>query len=201
MISVLFLAKNSRTSLDVWAGAFLWCKICDWFFHNSVRCWRIASKNRRITWKQYCLLTVRPFGKNSLCITPLQSKKTVSKTFTFDRTWWAFFDFGRFWKLPLGWLSFGFNVTSYDPNLDDRWTSSTSPERCPCDVVFAQNRKAQQNRTNLLYLSKTNWQFKMADIVNIYRVRQIPFFCFRKCFKKLLNIFLKFLFYLYNPCG
>ena len=42
MITVLFLAKNSRTSIDVWAGALSCCKIHDWFFHNSVRFWRIA---------------------------------------------------------------------------------------------------------------------------------------------------------------
>ena len=34
----------------------------------------------------------RPCGKNSWWTMPLQSKKTVSKTFTFDRTWCAFFD-------------------------------------------------------------------------------------------------------------
>ena len=37
MITVLFLTKNSRTSIDVWADALSWCKIHDWFFHNSVR--------------------------------------------------------------------------------------------------------------------------------------------------------------------
>ena len=29
MITVLFLAENSRTSIDVWAGALSWCKIHD----------------------------------------------------------------------------------------------------------------------------------------------------------------------------
>ena len=37
MIMVLFLAKNSRTSIDVWAGALTYRKIYDWFFHNSMR--------------------------------------------------------------------------------------------------------------------------------------------------------------------
>ena len=32
MFAVLFLAKNLRTSIDVGAGAFSWCKIHDWFF-------------------------------------------------------------------------------------------------------------------------------------------------------------------------
>ena len=49
MITVLFLAKNSRTSIDVWANVLSWCKIYDRFFHNSVRFWRIASRNWRIT--------------------------------------------------------------------------------------------------------------------------------------------------------
>ena len=53
MITVLFLAKNSGTSIDAWAGALAWCKIYDWFFHNSMRFWRIASRNRRINSRQY----------------------------------------------------------------------------------------------------------------------------------------------------
>ena len=39
-ITVLFLAKNSRTSTDVRDGAALsWCKIHNWFFNNSVHFW------------------------------------------------------------------------------------------------------------------------------------------------------------------
>ena len=34
MITILFLAKNSRTSIDVWAGALSWCKMHDWLFHK-----------------------------------------------------------------------------------------------------------------------------------------------------------------------
>ena len=48
IITVLFLAKNSRTSINVWAGALSCCKIQDWFFHNSLHYWQIASCNRRI---------------------------------------------------------------------------------------------------------------------------------------------------------
>ena len=43
MITLLFLSKNSHTSIDMLAGALLWCKIHDWFFHNSVHFLRIAS--------------------------------------------------------------------------------------------------------------------------------------------------------------
>ena len=49
MITVLFLAKNSRTSNNMGAGALSWCKIHDWFYQNSVRFWRISSCNRSIT--------------------------------------------------------------------------------------------------------------------------------------------------------
>ena len=46
---------------------------------------------------------------------PLQSEKPVSKTFTFDPTRRAFLSLGCFsWTLPLGWLSFGFNVIAVD---------------------------------------------------------------------------------------
>ena len=85
--SVLFFAKNSRLSNDVWAGALSWCKSQCLFFHIYVRLWRITSRNLRITCRQYSLLTVLSCGKNAWCTTPMQSKKTVSKTFTFDRSW------------------------------------------------------------------------------------------------------------------
>ena len=51
MITVLFLAKNSRTCIDVWVGTLSWFKIHDWFFHNSMRVWQITSRNQRITWR------------------------------------------------------------------------------------------------------------------------------------------------------
>ena len=44
-----FWPKTQGTSIDVWAGALSWPKIHDWFFHNSVRFWRIALRNLRIT--------------------------------------------------------------------------------------------------------------------------------------------------------
>ena len=79
MITVLFLTKNSSTSIDVLAGSLPWSKIHDWYFHFFVRFW----------WTY-----VRLCGKNSRCTMPLQSKNTVSKTFTFDRTRRAFFGLG-----------------------------------------------------------------------------------------------------------
>ena len=62
MIMVFFLAESSRTKIDKWAGMLSWCNIHDWLFHNSVRFWRVASHNRRITSRQYSLLIVRPCG-------------------------------------------------------------------------------------------------------------------------------------------
>ena len=73
-----------------------WCVIMvqnPWLVF-SVRFWRIASHNRYITPRKYSFVTVQPCGKNLWCTMPLQSKKTLSKTFTFDRTWRAFLDIG-----------------------------------------------------------------------------------------------------------
>ena len=67
-----FMVKTSRTSIDVWVGALSWCKIHDWFSHNSKCFWRIYSHNRRITSRLYSLLPVRSCGNNSWYTTPLQ---------------------------------------------------------------------------------------------------------------------------------
>ena len=58
----------------------------------------------------------------------------------------CFFRPWLFWTLALGWLGFSFNVIGIHPwfvaihpwfvwaNLDHRWTSSPSPERCPATL-------------------------------------------------------------------
>ena len=51
-------------------------------------------------------------------------------------------------------------------NLDRRWTSSTSPERCPCDVVFAQN---------LAILSSQIWYKTVHKFVLFTPAVQFPF--------------------------
>ena len=72
--------------------------------------------------------------------TPLQSKKTVSKIFTFDRTWSAFSVLALL-DASIGMILLWFQYHSHThmirhqlwrfwANLDFRWTSSTSPERC-----------------------------------------------------------------------
>ena len=65
MNTVLFLAKNLRTSIEVCGGALPWCNIHDSFFHNSVCFLRITSSNRYITLRWYSILTLLPSGKNS----------------------------------------------------------------------------------------------------------------------------------------
>ena len=110
-----------------------WCvimvQIHDWFLHNSVRFWRIASRNRRITPMQYSLLTVRPFDKNSWCTKLLQSKKTIIKSFTFD----MLFSVLALLDICIGMIGVWFQYHSHTPmirhqlwpclaNLDRRWT-------------------------------------------------------------------------------
>ena len=75
IVTVLFLAKNSQQD-EVWAGALSWCKSHELFFHKSRRFFRIASRKRRWTCRQYSLLTVWPHGKNSWCTMPLKSKNS-----------------------------------------------------------------------------------------------------------------------------
>ena len=88
------LLSPVNTVVDVLFLASAWCKICNGFFHNTVRFWWTTSHNQRRTTMYYSLLSIRPCSKNSWCITPLESKKTVSKTFTFDRPCSCFFGFG-----------------------------------------------------------------------------------------------------------
>ena len=76
IVTVLFLAKNSRTSNELWAGALSWCKSHELFFHKSGRFFGL-------------------FHANSWCTMPLKSKNTVSITFTFDRTCRAIFGLGE----------------------------------------------------------------------------------------------------------
>ena len=47
--TAFFLPLNSRTSIDVYAVALSCSKFHDWFFHNSVRFWRIPLRYPRIT--------------------------------------------------------------------------------------------------------------------------------------------------------
>lgn len=89
-----FLTKYSGISNDVWAGPLSWYNSQFLFLYKCGRFWWIALRKLHITCGQHSFLTVLFCGKNSWCTTLLQSKKTVSKTFTFDRTWRTFFGFG-----------------------------------------------------------------------------------------------------------
>ena len=51
----IVLAKSSHTTINMRTGAISWCKIYDWFFHDSVHFCRIALHNWRITSRRYSL--------------------------------------------------------------------------------------------------------------------------------------------------
>ena len=150
MITVLFLAKNSRISTDVWAGALSWCNIHDWFFHNSVSFWRIALHNRRITSRWYFLLTVRTtlwqeiMMDHAIAIEEnIKQNLQIRPNFTFDRTIPAvvdaFIGMIRLWfHCYCHTLMISYQLQPFSANLDRRWTPLTSPDRCPCDIVFTQ---------------------------------------------------------------
>ena len=62
MIALFFLAKNSRTNIDLWAGALSWCEIHDWFF--TILCVTVKLL-RAIRLSAYNLLTVQSCIKKS----------------------------------------------------------------------------------------------------------------------------------------
>ena len=80
------------------AQASSWCVIIvqnPWlvfaqFCALLTNCFEQSTHNFKVVF----LIDLWPCGKNCWCTTPLQSKKTVSKTFTFDRTSRAVFDPG-----------------------------------------------------------------------------------------------------------
>ena len=135
---ILFLAKISRASVDVWASALSLCKIHDCFFHNSVRfsinCFTQSTHNFKVVflidrttlWQEFMMHHAIEIKENSE-----QNFHIWPNLMCFSRSWF-------FWTLPLGWLCFDFNVIAFWANPDRLWTSTTFPELCPCDIVFAQ---------------------------------------------------------------
>ena len=109
---------------------------------------KLTHKYRCVRWLHYHQ-NRRPCGKNSWCTTPLQSRKTVSKTFTFNRIWCVFHGLSsldtssgmiRLWfQYHTHTAMIRHQLWTFSANLDHRWTSSSSPERCTCDIVFPQN--------------------------------------------------------------
>ena len=109
MITLLFLTKEITHK----HRHVSWCVIIvqnPWLVFSRFCAFpmNFAPRNRRITSRQYSLLTVRPCGKNSRCTTPLQSRNSEQNLHIW--TWRAFFGFvssGRFrwddWGLV--WMS------------------------------------------------------------------------------------------------
>lgn len=110
---------------------------------RCVSCWLLFW---RTSLRKYTIFTVQPCGMNSLCTTPLQSKKTMMKPFTFDRTW-RFFMILALTNPSIELIVLYFSCHSwfllllrpFRANLDRHWRCLTVPEQCSCFVVFAQN--------------------------------------------------------------
>ena len=110
MHQAIAIKENSGQNLHIWPKLTYFFR--SWLFRTlplgllgfgvnvvAIHSWFVTSYNVIIctillfVW-HYSLLFVRPCGKNPWCTTPLQSQKVVSKTFTFDQTWRAYFDLG-----------------------------------------------------------------------------------------------------------
>ena len=145
----LFLDKNSRTSIDVWAGALAWVKIHDWFCHKSVRFWWIGSRNRRI-FKAYIQGSI-PYWPYKLVARIQDAPRHYNRS-----KQWAkpshlteidvLFSVLVLLDASIGMIRLWFQYHSHTPlirhqlwpfwaNLDHRWTSSTSPERWKCVYI------------------------------------------------------------------
>ena len=105
---ILFLAKNSRTSIDVWASALSWYQIHAWFFHNSQELLRAPLQGCILYWP-YNLVT-ELHGAPRHCNRRKQLAKPSYMT-DLDVLFSSLF----FWILPLEWLDLGFNVITIHP--------------------------------------------------------------------------------------
>lgn len=119
MITIFFLARNSRTNINVRAGGL----VCAW--------WLIASK-------KYSLLTVQTFNKNLWCTTSLQLKKAVSKIFTFDRTCFDFFGLG--YSTYTSWIDFWYSRASRTRIFTDFFSAFLKPFVSQLNLCFAYSR-------------------------------------------------------------
>ena len=100
---------------------------CNVVFAQSLAIFASVIINRTALWQEFMMhyaIAIEDNSEQNLHIWP--------NLMCFFRSW-------LFWTLPLGWLGFRFYVIAIWENLDRRWTPSTPPERCPCDVIFAQN--------------------------------------------------------------
>ena len=101
------------------------------------------------------------------CATPLQSKKTVSKTFRFDRNWRAFF-----WTFPM-----------ICHQLWPFW--ATSIERCFCSIfsnsgtIFAAARFMPKTSVKITWHEPNDMpRLSATSLIEIQRLSKIIFFTF-----------------------
>ena len=139
----VFSQKLMHKHQCVRAGALSFCKIRDWDFHNSVHFRRIASRNWRLTSRQYSLLTVRPCGKNLWCTMPLQSKKSVRQNLHIWPNLTLFFRSWLFWKLQCLCVSF--------------WPKTRS-ESCL-------NHHMHRTWPLLTFCSSQNWRYRWKESI------------------------------------
>ena len=112
IVTVLFLAKNSRTSNEVWADALSWCKSHELFFHKSGRFFRLLHANgvelvvvllidRLTSWQEFMInyaIKIAKHSEHNLHVRP-----HLSSLF---RSW-------RARMPPLGRLRLSFDVISH----------------------------------------------------------------------------------------
>ena len=114
------------------------------FAHKGHNWWRILGVWLWY-WNQYpiipfiqakVLLTVF-FECNGVVHNEFLPQGRTNSTFTFDWTWRVFFQ--SWLNVIVIRLIIRHQLWHFWANQDHRWTSSTRPERCQCDIVFAQN--------------------------------------------------------------
>ena len=122
IIAVLFLVKNSSTSIDVLGGALSWCKIHEWFFHNSARFFKTVFFFVRTTlWQEFMMHYVVAIEENSeqnLHIWPnLAVLALLNASIGMIGLWFQYHSHTHIIRHQL-W--------PFWANLNRRWTSSTS---------------------------------------------------------------------------
>ena len=154
IITVLFSAKNSRTSIDVWAVAKSWCKFHDWVLQNSksmigfctiacvanellrqsVHNFKVIFLNERTTlWQEFHCNRRKQWVKPSH-YTELEVPFSILALLD------AFIGMIRLWlQCHSHTLMIPHQLWLFWTNFDCCWMSSTSSERCVRDVVFVQN--------------------------------------------------------------
>ena len=113
------------------------------YFINSVHFWRIVSRNRRITSRKYSLFTVifvarihnapRHSYWRKQWVIPLR----LTELDLLFSVWAILYASIGMVSILKPYIHDSSAVMTFLTNLHHCWTSSTSPEQYPCDVVFA----------------------------------------------------------------